>query len=459
MHSASAETLRDEKKVFDGRPSDSFWIALLSLILLCVSLRLALILIYPAVEFADTGGYRLLAQQLTSLNFSGYEGFRTPVYPLILALCGLNWDLVRLVQFLFGISISVMLFILTYWRTSNVIPALLVGASYSLSLNELFFESSILTESSCTFFLVSSLILFARLDLRKSCRTPKNLARLGTIASVTALCRPIFFYLPPLYFGFLVFNVGARSTRSLSRWPLVYFATPPILLLLGWCMINQLALGYFGLDTRTGYALTNLSGTFMELAPAKYSRIRDIYLEFRTSMGTTEDTIWKAEEKMRPDLKLSPVQLSEQLSTMSIEMFAEHPLLYAKAVAKSFVEFWEPAMYRHPQNFRSRFALDVVTRVWEREVILIRAVNLGFLMVSVVMIFEVAMGRETAPIDLCVIAIVLGSALVASMTEYAHNQRYSVPVQPLISYVVVVFLWQQLLRFGFRDQRSAIEQV
>ena len=113
MQSASAEILGDQKKSFDRRSPYSFWIALAVLILLCTLLRLAIILIYPAVEFADTGGYRLLAQQLTSLNFSGYEGFRTPVYPLILAVCGLNWDLVRVVQFLFGVSISAMLFILT----------------------------------------------------------------------------------------------------------------------------------------------------------------------------------------------------------------------------------------------------------------------------------------------------------------------------------------------------------
>ena len=162
---------------------------------------------------------------------------------------------------------------------------------------------------------------------------------------------------------------------------------------------------------------------------------------------------------MRPDLKLSPLQLSEQLTAMSVEMFAEHPLLYARAVAKSFAEFWTPAMYRHPQNFRSRLALDVVTRIWDREIILIRAVNLGFLMVSVFMIFEVAMGRETSSIDLCVIVIVLGSALVASMTQYSHNQRYSVPVQPLMSYVVGVFLWEKFVRFGFPDQRSAIEKA
>src|SRR6202050_1522176 len=325
MHSASTEILLGDRDAFDGRhPNHRFWTALVGLILLCVLLRLAMILIYPAVEFPDTGGYRLLAQQLTNLNFSGYEGFRTPVYPLLLAVCGLNWDLVRFVQFLFGVSISAMLFILSYWRTNSVIPAFLVAASYSLSLNELFFESSILTESSCTFFLLVSLILLARLDLRKTRRTPKNYTLLGTIASITVLCRPIFIYLPPVYFGFLAFNEGTRSTRLVERWRLAYFAAPPIVLLLGWCMVNQLALGYFGLNTRTGYNLTNLSGTFMELAPAKYSRIRDIYLEFRTSMGTTEDTIWKAEEQMRPDLKLSPLQLSEQLSAMSVEMFAEH---------------------------------------------------------------------------------------------------------------------------------------
>ena len=434
--------------------------ALVSLIVLCVLLRVAMIFIYPAVEFADTGGYRLLAWQLTNLNFSGYEGFRTPIYPLLLAVCGLNWNVVRLVQFLFGISISVMLFTVTYWRTGSVILALFVGASYSLSLNALFFESSILTESSCTFFLVLSLVLFARIDSCKNWRTPKNHALLGMIASIAALCRPIFFYLPPLYFAFLAFHEGRSSAGLLDRrQALGYFAAPSIVLLLGWCVVNKLALGYFGLNTRTGYNLTNLSGTFMELAPTKYSRIRDIYLEFRTNLGTTEDTIWKAEEQMRRDLKLSPLQLSEQLWAMSVEMFAEHPLLYARAVAKSFAEFWTPAIYRHPQNFGSRAALNVVTRIWDLETILIRAVNLGFLTVSAFMIFEVAIGRETSRIDLCVLATVLGSALVASMTEYAHNQRYSAPVQPLMTYLVCVFLWQRFARFVLPVQGSAIERA
>ena len=34
-----------------------------------------------------------------------------------------------------------------------------------------------------------------------------------------------------------------------------------------------------------------------------------------------------------------------------------------------------------------------------------------------------------------------------------------VPVQPLMSYIEGVFLWEKLVRFGFPDERSTIEKV
>ena len=56
-------------------------------------------------------------------------------------------------------------------------------------------------------------------------------------------------------------------------------------------------------------------------------------------------TIWYAESEIKRKTGLSTAELSKQLTRMSLEMFAEHPLLYLESVARSWVRFWGFGFY------------------------------------------------------------------------------------------------------------------
>src|SRR5271167_1433164 len=58
----------------------------------------------------DTPGFVLAAQSIVSLDFSHYDGKRTPIYPLLLLLGGMDWSVVRWIQSLLGIGIAAIMF-------------------------------------------------------------------------------------------------------------------------------------------------------------------------------------------------------------------------------------------------------------------------------------------------------------------------------------------------------------
>src|SRR4030067_1779358 len=50
--------------------------------------RLLLWLFYEPIAYGDTPSYLRLAGQISGLRFSGYDGTRTPGYPVFLAILG-----------------------------------------------------------------------------------------------------------------------------------------------------------------------------------------------------------------------------------------------------------------------------------------------------------------------------------------------------------------------------------
>ncbi len=60
-------------------------------------------------SFNDTETYTVLAERISALNLAGYNGERTPMYPLLLLLGGLNLHLVVVLQLVLGILCSFLI--------------------------------------------------------------------------------------------------------------------------------------------------------------------------------------------------------------------------------------------------------------------------------------------------------------------------------------------------------------
>jgi len=117
-----------------------------SLLLLGVLLRAWLWFSYSPISYGDTGSYMRLG-----------EALRVPGYPAFLALLDLQPDRVWFVQMLLGLTISMLLYWIT-WRTTNSMAlGFVVGALYNLIPGQFLFEANLLTETLTTFFVVLSL--------------------------------------------------------------------------------------------------------------------------------------------------------------------------------------------------------------------------------------------------------------------------------------------------------------
>jgi hypothetical protein len=348
----------------------------------------------------------------------------------------MDWSVVRWIQSLLGIAIASMLFAITWQRTRSTAVSFAVGLLSSLAISELLFEQVIYSETFCTFWIVLSLLAFTRTGDGESA-SPWDYALLGMTAALAGMTRPMFLYLGPLYFWFLI----ARTLR-LRNARLALVLAPTLVLAIGWSAVNKHTINYFGVTTTLGYNLSNHSGAFMELASARYSTIRDIYLRYRAwqipRMGSQTMTIWYAEGEIKRTTGLSTAELSKQLTRMSLEIFAEHPMLYLESVAKAWVRFWGFGFYDFIRAFKesSGSLYPVLIALGSLQL----GINATFLIFAGYSIARWMMRRAAFDFDLAMIGIVLVGSIVQAFLEYGENVRYLVPLVPLTIYTVVVFL-------------------
>ena len=436
--------------------------SLAALLIIAVVVRL-IGFAFPPNIYNDTAGYVNLANRLRTLRLAGYDGMHTPIYPLLLAMAGLNFRIVTFLQNLMGIAIAAMLFTMIYRRTNSAAVALIAGTIFCLDIVELGFEQAILTETLATFLLTMSALQLQRMLLKGDVGW-RDYAILGALAGLTGLTRPLYFYLAPLYFIFLVI---ASPRASVQRIRLATFATVAGSMLLGWALVNWWNVGYFGISTQMGFGLSNHSGAFIELAPDQYAAIRDPYLRARSKQiaetGTYVNTIYRVWPEIRQETGYDDVRLLREVTRMSLQLFAAHPILYAKGVSRSWLGFWHPAFSRGMPFLGGHFGgVDpwspsitsmgrLCTTIQWREMPLLVVLNYIFLLSAAGSILQLLMRKKPLDFDLLVIAIVLTASTIQAMVEFGENGRFAVPTFPLVIYIVAVTFWMYLPTFSKGD--------
>ena len=407
---------------------------------ICVLLRFIIFANYQPRLFYDSYGYKDLAVQLKTLNFSSYLGMRTPAYPLLIMMGGINDHVTWIMQSGLGITVSILLYLLTMRLTGNKALSFVVGLSYSLSLYVLFFETIILTETLATFLLMLSLwLLVVAFDKRDVGLYILS----GTGISLAALTRPLLLLLVPLIalFLFIKLITCREKTIALSR-ALGGLLIPVVILVGGWSLFNQVKLGYFGITTMLGYNLTNHSGAFMQYAPPEYSVIRDIYLKYRDNTTAHINIIWLAYPEMQQATGLSFSELSRVLTKMSLQMFVEHPGAYFKGVFKGWNDFWKPVFwYADYGLLRSVFLREFVTYLSIIEMSLFSFLNSFFLLVAAWTMVKALLKPRVFDFNILFVLIVLLASIFQALVEYGDATRFAIPFLPLILFEVITWLY------------------
>ena len=414
--------------------------ALFLLLGICVILRFFVFTNYQPLLFNDSAGYKELAVQLKTLNFSSYLGIRTPAYPLLIMMGGINDYATWVIQSGLGITVSILMYLLAMRLTGNKVLSLVVGLSYPLSLQALFFETMILTETLTTFLLMLSLCLlvvaFDKKDIGLYILT-------GIGISLAALTRPLFLFLIPLVAFFLFFKlkINNGATSEISR-VLSGLLIPAVILVGGWSMFNKYKVDYFGLTTLLGYHLTAHGGAFMEYAPPEYATVRDIYLKYRDNSPQNVGVIYMAIPEMQHATGLTFSELSRTLTKMSLQMFMEHPGAYLKGVFKGWNDFWEPVFwYADYGLIRSVFLRNTVTYLSIIEMSLFSHLNSIFLLIAVWTIVKAILKPRILDFNLLFVLIVLMASILQALIEYGDGSRFAIPFLPLILFEVITWLY------------------
>jgi hypothetical protein len=119
-----------------------------------------------SIELTDSQQYMLLAEHLRSQGFFSWDGrtavtFRTPGYPLLLALLGGNMVLVVIVQSLLGALAVLMVFLLgRRWFGGRA--GLFAAALLAVDLTNIEHTGTIMTEPLFVFVVLLATWLFAR---------------------------------------------------------------------------------------------------------------------------------------------------------------------------------------------------------------------------------------------------------------------------------------------------------
>jgi hypothetical protein len=439
--------------------------------------RLLIILLYQPVAYGDTPSYWRLAETVLQ-GFTGYDGTRTPGYPVFLALLGSDRN-VWLAQLVLGFVTTLLIFFMGWKLIDKPWFGGLLALAHTINLGQLFFESNLLTESLTTFLMILTMAGVLVWLLYPQYRRPWLAFLLGLTSTATLLVRPLFIYLPFYILLFLWIEPRLTSTparlsgegdivvenrpgrRSSPVIVGIAFIVPVVLLLGGWVSFIHKNFGEWSFSVMTGYNLIQHTGSFFEYVPDEYAVLRDTYIKYRdeqiAQLGTQTNAIWDAIPEMSEVSGYSFYALSRVLARISIDLIVKHPILYLKNALSGWWMFWRVPVYWSADALRLPWlggGISIIILI-ERAFIFLN--NLVFIVTSIafVMIESISViRRKISPLSIrqnqpavyAFLWMLLGNIWIASilqtLLDHGDNPRFLVPLQSLVVLWVAVFIFK-----------------
>lgn len=445
--------------------------ALWVLFTIAVILRLSIYFFYAPVSYSDSRTYLRLASQILR-GWIYYDGSRTPGYPAFLAVLRSEQN-AWLAQLGMGVVITLLMYFIGWQlgaglgRGKRQKFAFLVGLAHTLNLGQLFFESSLLSETLATFWIVLSVAGLVYSYSTPKARTVWLAGLMGLFSALAILTRGLFILLP--FWALLVIwldwaekptsglqltgkNLDYSWRMAVNRlhhiYPVLLAFIVPFSLLIGlWVSFIRHYYNQWGLETIGGYRLVQNTGSFFELVPDEYAALRDTYLKYRDAKidrtGTQTNAIWKAIPEMMEASGLGFYDLSRLLTKLSLDLIREHPDLYLKNVAEGWWLFWRAPVYWEPDSVRLSGAVPALAAIIFVERLILWGVNAFFLLSSLGIILPMFRRRwNLSPILGYLAGLIWSTSILQSFLDHGDNPRFLVPLQ---SFLVLWALW-----FGFR---------
>jgi hypothetical protein len=445
QRSAVTETVRSPAKgALKLDPTRMF-----ALVLLVVGVLVRLLLMtwvhpYSTVPMIEES-YMRAAQDILRLNLHDL-GDRVPVYPLFVALCGLNPRAIWCAQSILGILSSLMIFDMALRRTRNGLYAFVIGLACSLIPEILLYEFSVLTEVLTNFLLVTIFWLISRRDTSERSDV-RYLLGVGTVATLAGLTRPLMICLVPVFFGFLVpFLPLPQTLRRENIQKNLAFVLPVFVGILGWCAFNYFNTGYFTPTTRSGQQLLDQVDPYVYLAPQRFAVLRDAWLRSRQENnpfgGLTSEEVYEGVVlQMQRQTGETPEQVSHELTSLAVYLEIHHPILCLRRAELGWMQFWgQPSSdeFTWPPDGAMRLTAFVMAMAN----FLLRELKGTFLILALLSIpCAFFYPKAFTKLEYLTFTIAVWVSVFAAFTEYGDNRRFCVPLYMPILYTTLTVLW------------------
>jgi hypothetical protein len=307
------------------------------------------------LQQGDSSQYMEVARDLADGRLDDLH-FRTPGYPLVLALTG---SAVQPTRVLF--LVSLLLHAATVALIANALrvagaPSAFVIACAGLLLLPPYVEPAayVMTENLAAFCLVLGFWSLVRWHQRPSAAWALSA---GVAFAIAPLVRPVYLLLAPLVAIFMAVGLaGTRGDRSISthrRRSAVYVALVWALVLGAFATHNFVRFQWFGIAPSAGLHFSTKTMAFIERLPDDYAPVREILIRARDAelvkrggTHTATQAIWSARPELEAVTGLRLPELSAYLVRVNLTAIRHAPLEYLQEVARSSVIYWFPASGR-----------------------------------------------------------------------------------------------------------------
>jgi hypothetical protein len=394
-----------------------------------------LFIFYPPVTYSDTGGYLRAAQAVVG-GFENYDGTRTPVYPVFIALLGSELA-VYVGQLILGLMITLAWFVIGWKVGGRPVWGGLAALVHTLNPGQFFFEASLLTETLATFWLLLSLLGACFWLVRSEHPSAWLALGIGLSASLAALTRPQFIFMPFLLAIFLSFTFPQR--RLHFSWQSFFgVLLPAILIIGGWMGWLHSRYKIFSLTAMSGFHMVQHTGYYFEDVPDDYAGLRDVYLDYRddrlAKYGTQSNTIWDAIPAMQEASGMGFYELSRTLQEISVKLIMTHPWQYLWRVIKGLGFYWRAPVYWQPEGITNS-TLSALMGVWVLGARgLMVMMNAVFILTSAAALLLESVRKyfKLGAFHWLIASSIWLNAFLSALLEHGENQRFLIPLQTAV---------------------------
>lgn len=396
----------------------------------------------------DSGAFIDLSRSLLHFKLAGYNGQRSPGYPLFLALTYGKFHFIIAYQFVLGLLTAVIwyriLLHLKFKRKIAFFFTLFLQSFLSIFL----YEISILVET-LTLFLISVVVYY----LVKGYTERKSLKfefLFSAILGYLVLVKPFYAFLPFLIFGF--FMLKHFAWRSFFSRKLIIFIFP-LIAYFGWSYVNKINTGYFVSTTFFGLNIAQNCVRFAEKGPKKYDWISKPYVKHREMVKNSDNkilamSIWYTYNAGEFDqYNLSFADLSHKLGEYGKATIENNPGDYLNQVFRySWFDFWKPSIYWNTDEYHFKNDNSFFRTFLFYQNKLLFLLKLAFLLLAIYYFIRTLFTRKISiPFMLC--ALVVSTSLLQAAVTYGNNNRFSFPFEFIMLIVVALFLKENGILF------------